>query len=95
MSLSLNKKEGWVGKKFEEGEETGTGRTADWSRREKPGDHMEADFKIPCYLYLFRDGRVLGFVCLGGQLYLINWIKGYYVVCAFMCRFKCKRVCGC
>jgi len=41
-----------------------------------------------------RDGCVLGIVCLGGQLYLINWIKGYCVVCSFMCRFKCKGVWG-
>jgi len=39
-----------------------------------------------------RDGCVLGFVCLGGQLYLINWVKGYCVVCSFMCRFKCNGV---
>jgi len=23
-------------------------------------------------------------VCLGGKLYLINWIRGYYVVYSFM-----------
>jgi len=31
-----------------------------------------------------KDGCVLGFVCLGGQIYLINWVKGYCVVCSFM-----------
>ncbi len=31
-----------------------------------------------------RDGCVLGFVCLSGQLYLINWVKDYCVVC-FLC----------
>jgi len=41
-----------------------------------------------------KDGCVLGFVCLGGQLYLTNWIRGYCVVCSFMCRYKLKRVCG-
>jgi len=41
-----------------------------------------------------RDGCVLGFVCLGGPLYLINWVKGYCVVCSFMCRFKCNGVWG-
>jgi len=33
-------------------------------------------------------------VCLGGQLYPINWVKGYCVVCSFMCRFNCNGVWG-
>jgi len=41
-----------------------------------------------------RDGCVLGFVCLGGQLYLINWIRGYCVVWFFMWRIEFGRVCG-
>jgi len=38
------------------------------------------------------DGCVQGFVCIGGQLYLINWIRGYCVVCSFMWIFKSKTV---
>jgi len=41
-----------------------------------------------------RDGCVQEFVCLGGQLYLISWIRGYCVVCSFMWRFKFMRICG-
>jgi len=32
-----------------------------------------------------RDGCVLGLVCLGGQLYLTNWVKVYCVVCCVLC----------
>jgi len=51
-----------------------------------------------CSVYLqvvinvLRGWMVPGFVCLIGQLYLINWVKGYRVVCSFMCRFKCNGV---
>jgi len=51
-----------------------------------------------CSVYLqvvindLKGWMVLGSVCLGGQLYLINWAKGYCVVCFFMCRFKCNGV---
>jgi len=41
-----------------------------------------------------RDGCVQGFVCLDGQLCLINWVSGYCVVCSFLWRIKFKRVCG-
>jgi len=41
-----------------------------------------------------RDGCVRGFVCLGGQLYLINWAKGYCVVYSLICRFKCNGMLG-
>jgi len=50
-------------------------------------DNMAGDVKhSTLYLYrllqmFLRDGRVLGFVCLGGQLYLINWAKDYCVLC--------------
>jgi len=37
---------------------------------------------------------VLGFECLGRQLNIINWVKGYCVVCSFKCRFKCNGVWG-
>jgi len=35
---------------------------------------------------------VLGFVCLGGQLHLTNWVKDYCVVGSLMCRFKYNGV---
>jgi len=41
-----------------------------------------------------KGWMVLGFAGVGGQLYLINWVKGYCVSCSSMCRFKCKKVCG-
>ena len=31
-----------------------------------------------------KGWMVLGFVCLGGQLYLINWIRGYRAVCSLV-----------
>jgi len=31
-----------------------------------------------------KGWMVLGFVCLSGQLYLINWVKDYCVVCSFI-----------
>jgi len=37
---------------------------------------------------------VLGFVCLGGQLYLTNWVKGYCVVCVLSCADLRVRECG-
>jgi len=43
---------------------------------------------------VLKGWMALGFVCLGGQFYLINWVKGYCVVCSFMCRFKCNGVWG-
>jgi len=39
---------------------------------------------------VLKGWKVLGFVCLSGQLYLINWVKYYCVVCSLMCRFKCN-----
>jgi len=41
-----------------------------------------------------RDGCVQGFACLGGQLYLINWAKGYCVVCVLSCSDLSVRECG-
>jgi len=32
---------------------------------------------------VLKGWMVPGFVCLGGQLYLINWIRGYCVVVFF------------
>jgi len=44
---------------------------------------------------IFRDGCVQGFVCLSGQLYIINWIRDCCVVCPFMWYLiEFKRVCG-
>ena len=43
---------------------------------------------------VLKGWMVLGFVCLGEQLYLINWVKGYCVMCSFMCRFSCVMECG-
>jgi len=42
-----------------------------------------------------RDGCVQGFVCLGGQLYLISWIR-VIVLCVLSCGdlIEFKRVCG-
>jgi len=43
-----------------------------------------------CSVYLqvvinvLKGWIVPGFVCLGGQLYLTNWVKDYCVVCSFM-----------
>jgi len=53
-----------------------------------------------CSVYLqvviniLKGWMVLGFVCLGGQLYLIIWVKGYCVVKFFMWRIEFGRVCG-
>jgi len=60
---------------------------------------MKSDVKIPLCVFtvvinILKGWIVLGFVCLGGQLYLINWAKGYHVVYFFMCRFKCNGVWG-
>jgi len=100
----LDEKEGWAGEKFEgrggdwnkREEETG-GREREREKRWQ--ENMAGDVKTPCCTFyrllqmFLRDGCVLGFLCLGGQLYLINWIRGYCVVCSFVQRFKCKRVC--
>jgi len=50
-----------------------------------------------CSVYLqvvinVPKGSMVPGVSLSGQLYLINWVKGYCVVCSFMCRFKCNGV---
>ena len=41
-----------------------------------------------------RDECVKSFVCLGGQLYLTNWIRGYHVVRSFLWQFTFKSVCA-
>lgn len=82
-----------------EEEETGKERTGDWGRLQSShGKNM--DVKVPlctftgCYECSERDGCVQGSVCLGGQLYLINWIRIYCVVCSFLWRIDGGRVCG-
>jgi len=81
----LDEKEGWAGEKFE-------GRGGDWTRKGRR-DRRERERSrgrriwlvtlrfhiVPLGMFL-RDGCILGFVCLGGQLYLINWVKGYCVM---------------
>jgi len=46
----------------------------------------------PVYLQVvfnvFKEWMVLGFVCLGEQLYLINWAKGY-LCCVDLSVMKC------
>jgi len=76
-----------VGEKFER-------RGGDWNRKggETEGEgekswHMTIRF---CSVYLqvvindVKGWMVLGSVCLGGQLDLINWVKDYCVVCSSM-----------
>jgi len=60
---------------------------------------MAGDVKIPLCVFtvvinVLKGWMVPGFVCLGGQLYLINWAKGYCAVWSFVCRFKCNGVWG-
>jgi len=86
--LSLDKKEGWAGEKLEGrgGDAKGKGR----DRREREGSHGRTILGVRLGFHavplkfvtnVFKDGCVLGFVCLGGQSCLINWPKGYCVVC--------------
>jgi len=83
----LEEKEGWAGEKFE-------GRGGDWNGKEK---RQEGEGEKPWQVTLrfhsvylqvvinvLKGWMVLGFVCLGGQLYFANWAKGYCVVCSFM-----------
>jgi len=81
----LEEKEGWAGEKFE-------GRGGDWKRKEERGEG-EKPWQVMlrvCSVYLQvvinvpKGWMVPGFVCLSGQLYLINWIQDYCIVCSFM-----------
>ncbi len=74
---------------LKEEEETRTERKRqERGEREKPWQVM---LRI-CSVYLqvvinvLKGWMVPGFVCLSGQLYLINWVKDYCVVCSFMCK---------
>jgi len=81
----LEEKEGWAGEKFE-------GRGGD-KKRETGGGEGEKPWQVMlrfCSMYLqvviniLKGWMVPGFVCLSGQLYFINWVKDYCVVCSFM-----------
>jgi len=83
----LEEKEGWMGEKFE-------GRGVDWNGKEereegkgeKPWQVMLrfSSMYLMVVINVLKGWMVLGFVCLGGQLYFINWVKDYCVVCSFM-----------
>jgi len=84
--LSLEEKKGWVGEKFE-------GRGGDWNGKEETGGRGEKPWQVmlrfrSVYLQVvinvLKGWMAPGFVCLGGQLYLANWVKGYCIVCFFM-----------
>jgi len=70
--LSLEEKEGWAGEKFEGREERGGERgEKQWQ------DKMAGDVKILLCVFtvvinVLKGWMVPGFVCLSGQLYLIN-----------------------
>jgi len=75
--LSLEEKEGWAGEKFE-----GRGGTRG-ERKKQEEEEREKSWQVMlrfCSVYLQvvinvpKGWMVLGFVCLSGQLYLINWI---------------------
>lgn len=97
--LSLDEKEGWAGEKFEGrgdwngngGETGGTERVAMAERKWRLTFRFHSVY-LQVVMNVLKGWMVLGFVCLGGQLYLTNWVKGYCIVCSFMCRFKCKGV---
>ena len=60
------------------------------TRREKRGEKPWQVMLRFCSVYLqvvinvLKGWIVSGFVCLSGQLYLINWVKDYCVMCSFM-----------
>jgi len=73
----LEEKEGWVGEKFE-------GRGGDWNGKEgERGGEGETPWLVTLRFHsvylqvinVFKGWIVLGFVCLCGQLYLINGSK--------------------
>jgi len=66
-------------------------------RQDRDGERGEKPWQVMlrfCSVYLqvvinvLKGWMVPGFVCFNGQLYLINWVKDYCVVCSLMCRFK-------
>jgi len=76
---------------LKEEEETGIERRRD--RKEREREAVAGQWRLTlrfCSAYLqvvinvLKGWMVLGFVCLGGQLYPINWVKDYCVVCSFM-----------
>jgi len=81
----LEEKEGWAGEKFE-------GRGGDWIRKErqergegkKPWQVMLrfCSVCLQVVINVLKGWMVPGYVCLSGQLYLTNWVKGYCVVCS-------------
>jgi len=82
---------------LKDGEETRTERRrGDRGEGEKPWQVMLrfCSVYLQVVINVPKEWMVPGFVCLSGQLYLTNWVKGYCVVCSLMCRFKCNGVWG-
>jgi len=87
----LEEKEGWAGESLKEEEETRekeeTGGRGGLRSRGRTRWQVMLRF---CSVYLqvviniLKGWMVPGFVCLSEQLYLINWVKDYCVVCSFM-----------
>jgi len=81
----LDEKEGWAGEKFEG---RGGGRDTRDRERSRGRTIWQVTLRfhtVPLQVAMdvFKGWMCMGLCILGGQLYLINWAKGYCIVCSF------------